>query len=68
MKIMPSLTVLMIILIFGVVPAFAEDAEEKIKGHYCYTYGDNESLVEAREFARTMATKNAIESYNIFAE
>ena len=24
-------------------------ADEIIKGHYCYTYGDNESLKEARE-------------------
>ncbi len=43
-------------------------ADEIIKGHYCYTYGDNESLKEARELTRTLAIRDAIESYRVFLE
>jgi hypothetical protein len=43
-------------------------ADENIKGHYCYTYGDNESLKEARELTRTLAIRDAIETYRIFVE
>jgi hypothetical protein len=41
-------------------------ADDIIQGHYCYTYGDNESLREAREVTRTLAIRNAIESYRTF--
>jgi hypothetical protein len=43
-------------------------ADETIRGHYCYTYGDSESLKEARELTRTLAIRNAIESYSVFVE
>jgi len=43
-------------------------ADEIIKGNYCYTYGDNESLIEAKELTRTLAIRNAIESYRLFVE
>ena len=43
-------------------------ADEIIQGHYCYTYGDNESLKEAREFVRTLAIRDAIESYKVFVK
>ena len=42
---------------------FADDA---IQGHYCYTYGDRESLQEARELTRFLTIRNAIESYRTF--
>lgn len=41
-------------------------ADDIIRGHYCYTYGDNESLREAREITRTLAIRNSIESYRTF--
>jgi len=41
-------------------------ADDIIQGHYCYTYGDNESLREARDVTRSLATRNAIESYQVF--
>lgn len=41
-------------------------ADEIIKGHYCYTYGDNESLRKARELAKALAIRDAIESYGIY--
>lgn len=41
-------------------------ADEMISGHYCYTYGDNESLKEAKETTRMLAIRNAIESYRTF--
>lgn len=41
-------------------------ADDVIQGHYCYTYGDRESLQEARELTRSLAIRNAIESYRAF--
>ena len=50
-------------LLFFPLHSFADDL---IQGHYCYTYGDNESLKEARELTRSLAIRNAIESYRAF--
>lgn len=49
---------------------FATDAisEDTINGHYCYTYGDKESLTEARQLTRTLAIRNAVESYKAFVD
>lgn len=41
-------------------------SDEVILGKYCYTYGDKESLQEARELTRTLAIRNAIESYRVY--
>lgn len=41
-------------------------ADDVIQGRYCYTYGDSESLKEARALTRTLAIRNAIESYGTF--
>lgn len=41
-------------------------AEEIIQGEYCYTYGDKESLMEAKQLTRTLAIRNAIESYRVY--
>jgi len=54
---------ILLLIIFAVSNCYAD---EIIKGHYCYTYGDNESLTEAKEIARTLAIRNAIESYRVF--
>lgn len=43
-------------------------SEETITGHYCYTYGDRESLQESRELVRTLSIRNGIESYRVFIE
>lgn len=43
-------------------------ASETITGHYCYTYGDKESLQGARDLTRTLAIRNAIESFRIYIE
>ncbi len=43
-------------------------AQDIIRGTYTYTYGDNESLVEARETCKKLAIRDAIESYYIFVE
>jgi len=37
-------------------------ADQIVQGSYCYTYGDKESLKEAREITRTLAIRDAIES------
>lgn len=41
---------------------------DKITGNACYTYGDNESLVQAEQMTKTLAIRNAIESYSTFIE
>ncbi|MBI3584764.1 MAG: hypothetical protein HY096_12585 [Nitrospinae bacterium] len=44
-----------------------ESAEKtKITGEYSYTYGDNESIIEAKNICYSMAVRNAIESYKTF--
>lgn len=54
---------ILLLIIFTVSKCYAD---EIIKGHYCYTYGDNENLKEAKEITRTLAIRNAIESYRVF--
>ena len=41
---------------------------DRISGSACYTYGDNESLVQAEQITKTLAIRNAIESYSTFIE
>jgi len=41
---------------------------DKIQGNACYTYGDNESLVQAERQTKMLAIRNAIESYSVFIE
>lgn len=41
---------------------------DKIQGNACYTYGDSESLIQGEQMAKTLAIRNAIESYSIFIE
>lgn len=40
----------------------------KVEGEYKYTYGDRESLVEAKNVACTIAAQKAVESYQVFIE
>jgi hypothetical protein len=40
----------------------------KITGEYIYTYGDNESLLEAKSLCYTMALRNAIESFTVYIQ
>ena len=37
-----------------------------LEGEYSYTYGDNETVVEAKNISFKMALRNTIESYKIF--
>jgi hypothetical protein len=43
-------------------------AQDLIRGSYSYTYGDSESLVEARKTCKDLAVRDAIESYYLFVE
>jgi hypothetical protein len=54
--------IIFIFLLF-VSAAFAQD---KIRGTYSYTYGDSESLVEAKQTCKDLALREAIESYYVF--
>jgi hypothetical protein len=48
--------------------AFTKTERVEVVGEETYTYGDNESLVSARQVARSMAIRRAIESYQIFVD
>ena len=64
--------ILALVLCAGLIEVVAPNqicyADEIIKGNCCYTYGDNESLIEARELVRKLAIRNAIWSYSVFIE
>jgi len=56
------------IILFVLLVASSLLAQDMIKGTYSYTYGDSESLVEARQTCKDLALRQAIESYAIFIE
>ncbi|MBN2789176.1 MAG: hypothetical protein JXR69_03225 [Candidatus Delongbacteria bacterium] len=41
---------------------------KQIQGSYTYTYGDNESLVKARQTCKELAIRNAVESFAVYLE
>lgn len=41
-------------------------ADNLVQGHYCYTYGDNETLVEAKRLAHLYALRAAIERNKVY--
>jgi hypothetical protein len=54
-------------LLFLTSLAFTVQAEKiQVEGQACYTFGDNESLVEAKQFCFDLAKRNAIERYCTF--
>ena len=57
-----------LVLAFMVImlPATASAERVKIRGDYCYQYGDSESLLAAKEIAYAMALRRAIEGYKTF--
>ncbi len=52
--------------LFILISAVNTIADDTIQGKYCYTHGDNESLVAAKELTRTLAIRNAIENYQTY--
>lgn len=56
---------MMLIFIFIAANVIAQDV---IQGTYSYTYGDNESLIEARQTCKDLALREAIESYSVYVE
>ena len=56
--------VFVLVVITLAAPASAEPV--KIRGDYCYQYGDSESLLAAKEIAYAMALRKAIERYKTF--
>jgi hypothetical protein len=54
------------LMIFIPIFLIAQTDKVKISGEYSYTYGDSESLTEAKEICYTMALRNAIESHQTF--
>jgi len=49
------------------IEAFPSDRIE-VAGEESYTYGDKESLLEAKQTARTLAIRRAMESYKVFVD
>ncbi len=56
-----------ILIVFFLIAAVVS-AQDVIRGTYSYTYGDAESLVEARETCKDLALREAIESYSVYVE
>ncbi len=56
------------VILFFSIWVSAGMAQDTISGTYSYTYGDKESLVEARQTCKDLALREAIESYYIFVE
>jgi len=57
-----------IIMLGLIITGMVALAQDTIQGTYVYTYGDNESLVEARQTCKDLAVRDAIESYYVFVE
>ena len=57
-----------LVLVFMVIalPAAVLAERVKIRGDYCYQYGDSESLLAAKEISYAMALRKAIERYKTF--
>lgn len=62
---MKNLKSAIVLLLIWISFIFAQD---KIQGSYTYTYGDKESLVEARQTCKDLAVRDAIESYYVFIQ
>lgn len=59
--------IIIFLLLLLIFVSSVESAEKtKITGEYSYTYGDNESIMEAKNICYSMAVRNAIESYKTF--
>jgi hypothetical protein len=57
------------ILLIGLwLCATASVTADVIHGTYSYTYGDRETLVDARQVCKDLALRDAIESYAVFVE
>ncbi len=46
----------------------SSQSQEIVRGTYSYTYGDSETLVQARQTCKNLAVRDAIESYYLFVE
>lgn len=56
------------LLLFSLALIAAKSDRVEIVGEESYTYGDKESLIEAKEIARSLAIRRAIESYKVFVD
>lgn len=64
-RIFLALTCLLFLTIYS-TSALGKTVE--VEGQACYTYGDNESLVDARQFCFNLAKRDAIERYCTFVQ
>jgi len=57
-----------VFLVLLAVLTGARSDRVEVVGEESYTYGDKESLLEAKEIARKLAIRRAIESYKVFVD
>ena len=65
----PKKAILALVLFVVTVASFlasAHASQTRIRGHYCYQYGDSESLMMAKEISFAMALRRAIETHQTF--
>lgn len=62
----PYWTIFILATAMSLVSSSANADRAKIRGEYCYTYGDSESLLIAKDIAYAMALRQAIENYKTF--
>jgi hypothetical protein len=57
-------------ILWGILMTVAVIAcgQDVVRGTYSYTYGDKESLVDAKQTCKNLAVKDAIESYYLYVE
>jgi len=61
-----SLVAMACFLLFSLLTLTALAKTTEVEGQACYTFGDNESLVEGRQFCFNLAKRDAIERYCTF--
>ncbi len=57
-----------LIIVLFVIFSVSLFAQDTITGTYSYTFGDSETLVEARKLCKDLALREALESYAIYVE
>ncbi len=60
-----KVSIITLLIILPLTGLFSQDI---IQGTYSYTYGDSESLVDARKTCKDLALREAIESYSVFIQ
>ena len=59
--------VLSVFFFLGSLPLVTwADSSDEVKGHYCYTYGDEETPAQGKKKALALARERAVENHQVF--